>query len=227
MCLLARPPACSFSPDFLPLSVPLTLRCAEGSDHVTCVLPPPPRAHRTDTQAEIDLARRIAGECGASDAVACHHWERGGRGSVELARAVSKAASQDSHFRFLYELQVRRYWSDWLREGGLSGSEADNIVTGKKRSVSEYLCRCIGMLSRFPSCSALRRTHIYSGESEAWSQRAGSAIYLGLRARTQDTVEMNIPAEEGTGTSDLLVAEAQPAEPHITNPCAVLLSPPA
>ncbi|XP_023692733.2 monofunctional C1-tetrahydrofolate synthase, mitochondrial isoform X1 [Paramormyrops kingsleyae] len=61
---------------------------------------------RTDTQAEIDLVRRVAKECGASDAVACHHWERGGRGSVELAHAVSKAASQESHFRFLYEPQM-------------------------------------------------------------------------------------------------------------------------
>uniref|UniRef100_A0A8C9V507 formate--tetrahydrofolate ligase n=1 Tax=Scleropages formosus TaxID=113540 RepID=A0A8C9V507_SCLFO len=61
---------------------------------------------RTDTEAEIDLVCRIARDSGASDAVACYHWSRGGRGCVELARAVRKAAQQPNHFRFLYDLQM-------------------------------------------------------------------------------------------------------------------------
>lgn len=62
---------------------------------------------RTDTQTEIDLVCRIAEDSGASAAVPCYHWSRGGRGSVELAHAVKEAASRESHFRFLYNLQVR------------------------------------------------------------------------------------------------------------------------
>lgn len=50
---------------------------------------------------------RIAEASGASAAVQCHHWSRGGRGSVELAQAVKKVASQKNHFQFLYNLQVR------------------------------------------------------------------------------------------------------------------------
>ncbi|XP_059354687.1 monofunctional C1-tetrahydrofolate synthase, mitochondrial-like [Carassius carassius] len=60
---------------------------------------------KTDTQAEIDMVCRIAEASGASAAVQCHHWSRGGRGSVELAHAVKKIASQKNHFQFLYNLQ--------------------------------------------------------------------------------------------------------------------------
>ncbi len=63
--------------------------------------------YRDDTQAEIDLVCRIAEASGASAAVQCNHWSRGGRGSVELAQAVKKVASQNNHFQFLYNLQVR------------------------------------------------------------------------------------------------------------------------
>uniref|UniRef100_A0A673NFR4 formate--tetrahydrofolate ligase n=1 Tax=Sinocyclocheilus rhinocerous TaxID=307959 RepID=A0A673NFR4_9TELE len=62
-------------------------------------------AFKTDTQAEIDLVCRIAEASGASAAVQCHHWSRGGRGSVELAQAVKEVASQKNHFQFLYNLQ--------------------------------------------------------------------------------------------------------------------------
>ncbi|TRY57068.1 hypothetical protein DNTS_023962 [Danionella cerebrum] len=60
---------------------------------------------KTDSEAEIDLVCRIAEASGASAAVPCHHWSRGGRGSVELAHAVKEVASQGSHFQFLYNLQ--------------------------------------------------------------------------------------------------------------------------
>ncbi|CAB1447020.1 unnamed protein product [Pleuronectes platessa] len=61
---------------------------------------------KTDTQAEIDLVCQIAKECGASDAVPCHHWAQGGRGSLELAHAVNEAASRPSDFQFLYDREM-------------------------------------------------------------------------------------------------------------------------
>lgn len=63
---------------------------------------------RTDTPAEIDLVCQIAKECGASDAVSCQHWSQGGRGSLELARAVKEAARQPTNFQFLYNTEVGR-----------------------------------------------------------------------------------------------------------------------
>uniref|UniRef100_A0AAY4B0E8 formate--tetrahydrofolate ligase n=1 Tax=Denticeps clupeoides TaxID=299321 RepID=A0AAY4B0E8_9TELE len=61
---------------------------------------------QTDTQAEIDLVCRIAEKTGATAAVPCHHWSRGGRGSVDLAHAVKEAARQKNNFQFLYDLQM-------------------------------------------------------------------------------------------------------------------------
>uniref|UniRef100_A0A8C4DW36 formate--tetrahydrofolate ligase n=1 Tax=Dicentrarchus labrax TaxID=13489 RepID=A0A8C4DW36_DICLA len=61
---------------------------------------------KTDTQAEIDLVCQLAKECGASDAVPCHHWAQGGRGSLELAQAVNEATSRPSNFQFLYNIEM-------------------------------------------------------------------------------------------------------------------------
>jgi formate--tetrahydrofolate ligase len=58
----------------------------------------------TDTEAEIETIRLIAKEAGARDAVVSTLWAEGGRGGLELARAVIEAADEPSDFRFLYDL---------------------------------------------------------------------------------------------------------------------------
>ncbi|ELK09336.1 Monofunctional C1-tetrahydrofolate synthase, mitochondrial [Pteropus alecto] len=60
---------------------------------------------KTDTRAEIDLVCELAKRAGAFDAVPCHHWSIGGKGSVDLAWAVREAASKRSRFQFLYDVQ--------------------------------------------------------------------------------------------------------------------------
>jgi len=60
----------------------------------------------TDTDAEIELIRRVAIEAGAEDAIPCEHWARGGAGAVDLAEAVVKACEQPKAFRFLYPLDL-------------------------------------------------------------------------------------------------------------------------
>lgn len=61
---------------------------------------------KTDTRAEIDLVCELAKRAGAFDAVPCYHWSVGGKGSVDLARAVREAANTNSHFQFLYDVQL-------------------------------------------------------------------------------------------------------------------------
>uniref|UniRef100_A0A8C0XD70 formate--tetrahydrofolate ligase n=1 Tax=Castor canadensis TaxID=51338 RepID=A0A8C0XD70_CASCN len=61
---------------------------------------------RTDTRAEIDLVCELARRAGAFDAVPCYHWSLGGKGSVDLAQAVREAANKNSHFQFLYDVQL-------------------------------------------------------------------------------------------------------------------------
>uniref|UniRef100_A0A4W3HFP6 formate--tetrahydrofolate ligase n=1 Tax=Callorhinchus milii TaxID=7868 RepID=A0A4W3HFP6_CALMI len=61
---------------------------------------------KSDTEAEIDLVCQIAKHSGAYDAVSCNHWAAGGRGTVQLAEAVERAANEKSTLSFLYDLKL-------------------------------------------------------------------------------------------------------------------------
>ncbi len=56
----------------------------------------------TDSDAEIELARKSAEKAGAEAAVLANHWADGGNGAVELAKAVVKACEKPSSFKLLY-----------------------------------------------------------------------------------------------------------------------------
>ncbi len=56
----------------------------------------------TDTKKEIELIKKIALKAGADDVQLSEVWAKGGRGGVDLAKAVVKAASGKSHFKVLY-----------------------------------------------------------------------------------------------------------------------------
>lgn len=56
----------------------------------------------TDTDAEIELIRKVAKENGALVALS-QHWLKGGEGAIELAEAVMQACEQENNFDFLYK----------------------------------------------------------------------------------------------------------------------------
>jgi methylenetetrahydrofolate dehydrogenase (NADP+)/methenyltetrahydrofolate cyclohydrolase/formyltetrahydrofolate synthetase/formate--tetrahydrofolate ligase len=56
----------------------------------------------SDTDAEMELARKAAEKAGAEAAVISHHWAEGGKGAVELAKAVIAACDKPSDFKLLY-----------------------------------------------------------------------------------------------------------------------------
>ncbi|MDR3247983.1 MAG: formate--tetrahydrofolate ligase [Treponema sp.] len=60
-------------------------------------------AFPTDTPAEWEMVRTEALAAGAADAAVTRHWELGGEGAADLARAVEKAASLPKNFRYLYK----------------------------------------------------------------------------------------------------------------------------
>ena len=60
---------------------------------------------KDDTEAEVELVRKRAMEAGASDAVVTRHWMEGGKGSVDLGKAVIEACEKPSDFKFLYPLE--------------------------------------------------------------------------------------------------------------------------
>ena len=82
--------------------------CENLFHHVDCVLDsgitPVVCINRfyTDTEAEINLIKRLCAEkgvrCAESD-----HWRRGGEGAEELARAVIEACEEPSDIKFLYD----------------------------------------------------------------------------------------------------------------------------
>src|SRR5580693_354919 len=61
---------------------------------------------KNDTDAEVDLVRRLAVAAGAEEAVRANHWAEGGAGAVDLANAVVAACDKPSNFRFLYPLEM-------------------------------------------------------------------------------------------------------------------------
>ncbi len=61
---------------------------------------------KDDTEAEVELVRKIAIEAGAEDAVRSNHWTEGGKGSVELGKAVMAACEKPNNFDFLYPLDI-------------------------------------------------------------------------------------------------------------------------
>ena len=59
----------------------------------------------TDTDAEVQLVRRIAVEVGAEAAVS-DHWLKGGEGAIELAEKVAAVAQEEKDFHYLYDLEM-------------------------------------------------------------------------------------------------------------------------
>ncbi len=57
----------------------------------------------TDTEAEIEMVRKIAEQNGALAAVS-EHWRKGGAGAIELAEMVVHSCQQKNDFKFLYDL---------------------------------------------------------------------------------------------------------------------------
>jgi formyltetrahydrofolate synthetase len=59
----------------------------------------------TDTDAEVELVKKMSQQSGAEQAVLSEHWAKGGDGATELAEAVVAACEKPSNFEFLYPLE--------------------------------------------------------------------------------------------------------------------------
>ena len=110
----------------------------------------------TDSTAELDLIRKAAvEEGGAEDAVVANHWELGGEGAVDLARAVVKAAEQPRDFQFLYplELSIKEKIEIIARE--VYGADGVDYLPEAEERIAEYTR--LGF-DRLPICMA--KTHL-------------------------------------------------------------------
>ncbi|KAJ3075322.1 tetrahydrofolate synthase [Podochytrium sp. JEL0797] len=63
----------------------------------------------SDSEAELEMVRKMAIQAGAADAVVCDHWARGGLGALDLAHSVVKVTNEvpaEGGFKFLYDLSL-------------------------------------------------------------------------------------------------------------------------
>jgi len=110
----------------------------------------------TDTPAELDLVRKIAvEEGGAVDAVISNHWALGGKGSMNLAKAVVRAAEQSSDFKFLYPLDwtIKQKIETIAKE--IYGADGVEYSPEAEERIAEYTR--LGF-SELPICMA--KTHL-------------------------------------------------------------------
>ncbi|XP_030050963.1 LOW QUALITY PROTEIN: monofunctional C1-tetrahydrofolate synthase, mitochondrial, partial [Microcaecilia unicolor] len=110
---------------------------------------------KTDSPAEIDLVCKIAKESGAFDAVSSNHWALGGRGAVDLARAVKGASSQKSNFRFLYSLELPIVEKIRIIAQKIYGAQDIELSPTAQSKIDLYSCQGFGNL---PICMA--KTHL-------------------------------------------------------------------
>jgi formyltetrahydrofolate synthetase len=110
----------------------------------------------TDSDAELELVRKMSiEEGGAFDSVICNHWEEGGKGALDLASAVVKAAEQPVNFKFLYPLDwpIKKKIETIAQE--IYGADGVDYSPEAENRISEYTR--LG-LDKLPICMA--KTHL-------------------------------------------------------------------
>ena len=108
-----------------------------------------------DSDAEVELARRVAEDAGAEAAVLSEHWARGGEGAADLARAVVAACEQPVDFKLLYpdEMPIKEKIETVCREVYLADG-----VTYSDKAESQIASYERAGLSNLPMCMA--KTHL-------------------------------------------------------------------
>ncbi|KAF2458722.1 formate--tetrahydrofolate ligase-domain-containing protein [Lineolata rhizophorae] len=108
----------------------------------------------TDSAAEVAAVREEAVAAGAKDAIPANHWAEGGRGAVELANAVIKAAALPKpNFKLLYDVDDGSRVEDRINKlakdmYGAAGVEFSELA---RKKVDAYVGQGFGNL---PICMA-------------------------------------------------------------------------
>ncbi|MCP4415456.1 MAG: formate--tetrahydrofolate ligase, partial [Chloroflexi bacterium] len=108
-----------------------------------------------DTDNEVALVRKIALEAGAEDAVMSNHWAEGGKGSVDLGKAVMAASEKPSDFKFLYDLEspIKEKIETIARE--IYGADGVEYSEKAEEQIADY--NRLGF-DKLPMCMA--KTHL-------------------------------------------------------------------
>ncbi len=110
----------------------------------------------TDSPAELELIRKASvEEGGAVDAVVAEHWEKGGEGAIDLAKAVVAACEIPSKFEFLYPLDwpIKKKIETIAKE--VYGADGVDYLPEAEERIAEYTR--LGF-DKIPICMA--KTHL-------------------------------------------------------------------
>ena len=110
---------------------------------------------KDDTPAEVELVRKAASAAGAEAAVVSNHWAEGGKGSVDLAKAVIEACEKPNDFKLLYpdDMSIKEKIETICKKVYLAdGVEYDELA---EKQIASY--EAAG-LSHLPMCMA--KTHL-------------------------------------------------------------------
>lgn len=105
----------------------------------------------SDTEKEIEIIRKAVIEAGAINAVTSTHFTDGGKGSIDLAHAVIKAAEQPKSFNYLYnsEQSIEEKFETIVKK--MYGGAAIEISPEAQRKIDVYEKQGFGNL---PICIA-------------------------------------------------------------------------
>ncbi len=110
----------------------------------------------TDTQKELDYLCKVAVEQGGAEAaVVSNHWEEGGEGALDLAKAVVEAAQEPAKFKFLYPLEGSIKEKIEVIARDVYGADGVDYSPDAEERIAEYTR--LGF-DRLPVCMA--KTHL-------------------------------------------------------------------
>ncbi len=120
----------------------------------------------TDTEAEVELVKKMAQQAGAEQAILAEHWAKGGKGAAELAEAVVAACEKPSNFKFLYPL-------DWnikqkIEKIATDIYGADGVIYEPQANQQIKSFEQAG-LGNLPICMA--KTHLSISHEASWKGR--------------------------------------------------------
>jgi methylenetetrahydrofolate dehydrogenase (NADP+)/methenyltetrahydrofolate cyclohydrolase/formyltetrahydrofolate synthetase len=120
----------------------------------------------TDTEAEVELVKKMAQQAGAEQAILAEHWAKGGKGAAELAEAVVAACEKPSNFQFLYPLD----WSikQKIEKIATDIYGADGVIYEPQANQQIKSFEQAG-LGNLPICMA--KTHLSISHEASWKGR--------------------------------------------------------
>jgi methylenetetrahydrofolate dehydrogenase (NADP+) / methenyltetrahydrofolate cyclohydrolase / formyltetrahydrofolate synthetase len=104
----------------------------------------------TDTDAEVEVARKAAEAAGAEGAFLASHWADGGKGAAALAEAVVAACDKPSSFKLLYpdDMPIKQKIETiaknvYLAEGVAFDPKAEQQIASYERAGLSHLPICM------------------------------------------------------------------------------------